>query len=56
MSRREEYLAMRTDTGDTVYDVAKRLVQPKHPWLIDPRKSKIIGYWDVLTSVCTELG
>ena len=39
------------ETGETVRDYYKRYVKPKYPWLIDPRKSKRIGYWDAITSV-----
>ena len=39
------------ETGESVEVYARRLISPKHPWLIDPRKSKRIGYWDALTSI-----
>jgi hypothetical protein len=51
MSLVAEHRAMKTDTGESVHDVARRLVKPKYWWLIDPRKSRRIGYWDSLTSV-----
>lgn len=53
MAKREEHLAILTsDSGLPVHEVARRLVTPKHPWLIDPRTSRRIGYWDMITSVC----
>ena len=39
------------ETGETVEEYARRLVYNKYPWIIDPRKSRRIGYWDTLTSV-----
>jgi hypothetical protein len=51
MSQLDVHRLIKTDTGESVHAVAKRLVTPKHPWLIDPRSSNIIGYWDLVTTV-----
>lgn len=53
MSLAAEHASMLCDTGETIHDVARRLVKPKYPWLIDPRKSKVMAYWDLITSVRT---
>ena len=51
MSKRKELMSILTTEGLPVHEVARRLVQPKHPWLIDPRTSKRVGWWDAITSV-----
>ena len=35
----------------SIEETARRLSANKHPWLIDPRTSKRIGYWDGCTSI-----
>ena len=37
-------------TDETIHEVARRLTPPKHWLLIDPTKSKRMGYWDTLTT------
>ena len=40
-------------TFETVHEVARRLWGPRPPcWIIDPRKSRRLGYWDALTTLC----
>ena len=39
------------ETGESLEEYARAFARPKHPWLIDPRKSRRIGYWDMITSV-----
>jgi hypothetical protein len=51
MTHVQEHMEIKTVDGLSVHEVAKRMVTPKHPWLIDPRKSRRIGYWDATTSV-----
>ena len=40
-------------TGETVHEVARRIAGGRPPcWIIDPRKSRRLGYWDALTTLC----
>ena len=52
MSALAAHQAMKVVGSDeTVHEVARRLTAPKHWLLIDPAKSKRMGYWDALTTL-----
>ena len=38
-------------TGESIQEYARAFVRPRYPWLIDPRVSKRVGYWDALTAM-----